>query len=167
MLVSWNANDDYKTSSRSWMSWACEVLDGCFFCVLLLSWLSSNHEYIHAQLTPCLWWGDGWDGCVSRFHGCHDLGFLLSVCSLCSEIMAMRKNNYISEANPFGNDLFHKSKINDWGRSKLIFCLSSSDAWKVQWLGMLCTKADSCWRFLSINFSYQINKRKDQYANNT
>ena len=24
-----------------------------------------------------------------------------------------------------------------------------------------------CWRFLSINFNYQINKRKDQYANNT
>jgi len=24
-----------------------------------------------------------------------------------------------------------------------------------------------CWRFLSINFNYQINKRKDQYTNNT
>ena len=25
----------------------------------------------------------------------------------------------------------------------------------------------ACWRFLSINFNYQINKRKDQYATNT
>ena len=38
---------------------------------------------IHAQATAgWFWWSDGWAGCLSWFHACHDLGFLLSVWGL-------------------------------------------------------------------------------------
>lgn len=56
--------------------------------------------HVHTQWKPCLWSGHRWVGCVSWFHGYHDLSFLLvSVLSLCSKITAMSKINYISEAN--------------------------------------------------------------------
>ena len=38
---------------------------------------------IHAQATAGrLWWSDGWAGCLSWFHACHDLDFLLSIWGL-------------------------------------------------------------------------------------
>ena len=38
---------------------------------------------IHAQATAGqFWWSDGWARCLTWFHDCHDLGFLLSVWGL-------------------------------------------------------------------------------------
>ena len=44
--------------------------------------------------------------------------------------------------------------------SNINMCLGSAEEWSPK-------DEEDCWRFLSISFNYQINKRKDQYANNT
>jgi len=150
MSISLNAYDDCKTIPRSWMPWAYEVLDGWFFWVMLLSWLSSNraiHPFPNNTLVMMRWWL-GWTCLMLPWLS---WSWFPSICdNLCSYAPSSWSWYKLISYRRQIDSIFHiiwSACICQWwellGRAKLISSLSLSDASRVQWLSMLYTTAGS------------------------
>ena len=92
LIQLWDPFHVYEDNSASLSNGLCTVITLDLWGTRALFLLSSAYAShgchqtmwdIHAQATAGqFWWSDGWAGCLSWFHSCHDLGFLQSVWGL-------------------------------------------------------------------------------------